>query len=408
MLKKGSDPFSSFSFDKRYTGTMKKILTLNNISPVGLEHFPRDSYEVASEIQHPDAVLLRSFNMHDMEVPASVKAIGRAGAGVNNIPVDRMSGAGIPVFNAPGANANAVKELVIAGMLMASRNLCQAWDFARSLEGEDAAIHKAVEAGKKQFVGFELPGKTLGVVGLGAIGVQVANGALALGMEVIGFDPDITVERAWEMSSQVRQASSIEDLLAKVDYITFHVPLVDATRNMINADRLQRIRDNLVVLNFSRDGVVDDAAVVAAIDAGKVYAYVCDFPSNLLKNHPRVITLPHLGASTQQAEENCAVMVAEQVREYLENGNVRNSVNFPETFMPRSEGYRIAIVNENVPNMLGQISTCLAQAGLNILDMLNKSRGELAYTLVDVDSEMPPECLQHLAGIEGVLNVRAL
>jgi D-3-phosphoglycerate dehydrogenase len=405
MLKKGSDPFS---FDKRYTGTMKKILTLNNISPVGLEHFPRDSYEVASEIQHPDAVLLRSFNMHDMEVPASVKAIGRAGAGVNNIPVDRMSGAGIPVFNAPGANANAVKELVIAGMLMASRNLCQAWDFARSLEGEDAAIHKAVEAGKKQFVGFELPGKTLGVVGLGAIGVQVANGALALGMEVIGFDPDITVERAWEMSSQVRQASSIEDLLAKVDYITFHVPLVDATRNMINADRLQRIRDNLVVLNFSRDGVVDDAAVVAAIDAGKVYAYVCDFPSNLLKKHPRVITLPHLGASTQQAEENCAVMVAEQVREYLENGNVRNSVNFPETFMPRSEGYRIAIVNENVPNMLGQISTCLAQAGLNILDMLNKSRGELAYTLVDVDSEMPPECLQHLAGIEGVLNVRAL
>jgi D-3-phosphoglycerate dehydrogenase len=225
---------------------------------------------------------------------------------------------------------------------------------------------------------------------------------------VIGFDPDITVERAWEMSSQVRQASSIEDLLAKVDYITFHVPLVDATRNMINADRLQRIRDNLVVLNFSRDGVVDDAAVVAAIDAGKVYAYVCDFPSNLLKKHPRVITLPHLGASTQQAEENCAVMVAEQVREYLENGNVRNSVNFPETFMPRSEGYRIAIVNENVPNMLGQISTCLAQAGLNILDMLNKSRGELAYTLVDVDSEMPPECLQHLAGIEGVLNVRAL
>ena len=387
---------------------MQKILTLNNISPVGLEHFPRDSYEVASEIQHPDAVLLRSFNMHDMEVPASVKAIGRAGAGVNNIPVDKMSRAGIPVFNAPGANANAVKELVIAGMLIASRNLCQAWDFARSLEGEDAAIHKAVEAGKKQFVGFELPGKTLGVVGLGAIGVQVANGALALGMEVIGFDPDITVERAWEMSSQVRQASSIEDLLAKVDYITFHVPLVDATRNMINADRLQRIRDNLVVLNFSRDGVVDDEAVVAAIDAGKVYAYVCDFPSNLLKNHPRVVTLPHLGASTQQAEENCAVMVAKQVREYLENGNVRNSVNFPETFMPRSEGYRIAIVNENVPNMLGQISTCLAQAGLNIHDMLNKSRGELAYTLVDVDSEMPPECQEHLAGIEGVLNVRAL
>jgi D-3-phosphoglycerate dehydrogenase len=387
---------------------MQKILTLNNISPLGLEHFPRDSYEVASEIQHPDAILVRSFNMHEMEVAKSVKAIGRAGAGVNNIPVEKMSRAGIPVFNAPGANANAVKELVIAGMLMASRNLCQAWDFARSLEGEDESIHKAVEAGKKQFVGFELPGKTLGVVGLGAIGVQVANGALALGMEVIGFDPDITVKRAWEMSSQVRQASSIEDLLANVDYITFHVPLVDATRNMINAERLQRIRDNLVILNFSRNGVVDDEAVVAAIDAGKVYAYVCDFPSNLLKGHPRVVTLPHLGASTQQAEENCAVMVAEQVREYLENGNVRNSVNFPEMFMPRSEGFRVAIVNENVPNMLGQISTCLAQAGLNIHDMLNKSRGELAYTLVDVDSEMPQECLEHLAGIEGVLNVRAL
>ena len=309
--------------------TMRKILTLNNISPAGLEHFPRDSYEVASEIQHPDAILLRSFKMHDMELPPSVKAIGRAGAGVNNIPVERMSRAGIPVFNTPGANANAVKELVIAGMLIAARNLCQAWDFARSLEGEDAAIHAAVESGKKQFVGFELPGKTLGVVGLGAIGVQVANGALAQGMNVVGFDPQITVRRAWEMSSQVRQAASIEELLASVDFVTFHVPLVDATRNMINADRISLLRNSAVILNFSRDGVVDDAAVVAAIDSGKVYSYVCDFPNNLLKDHPRVVTLPHLGASTQQAEENCAVMVVEQVRDYLENGSVRNSVNFP-------------------------------------------------------------------------------
>ena len=387
---------------------MQKILTLNNISPVGLDHFPRDSYEVASEIQHPDAILLRSFNMHDMVVPVSVKAIGRAGAGVNNIPVEHMSQAGIPVFNAPGANANAVKELVIAGMLMASRNLCQAWDFARALEGEDSAIHKAVEAGKKQFVGFELPGKTLGVIGLGAIGVQVANGALALGMNVIGFDPDITVKRAWQMSSDVRQAASVEELLANVDYVTFHVPLVDATRNMINADRLKLIKDNAVILNFSRNGVVDDAAVVAAIDAGKVYCYVCDFPSNLLKNHPRVVTLPHLGASTQQAEDNCAIMVAEEVRDYLENGNVRNSVNFPEMHMPRNGANRIAVVNENVPNMLGQISTCIAEAGLNILDMLNKSRNELAYTLVDVDSDVQPACLEQLADIKGVLNVRAL
>ena len=387
---------------------MKKILTLNNISPAGLEHFPRDSYEVASEIQHPDAILLRSFNMHDMDVPDSVKAIGRAGAGVNNIPVDRMSQKGIPVFNAPGANANAVKELVIAGMLMASRNLCQAWDYSRSLEGDDASIHKAVEAGKKQFVGFELPGKTLGVVGLGAIGVQVANGARALGMNVIGFDPGITVKSAWQMSSDVRQAASVEELLANVDYVSFHVPLVDATRNMINAERLKLIRDNAVILNFSRNGVVDDEAVVAAIDAGKVYAYVCDFPSNLLKDHPRVVTLPHLGASTQQAEDNCAVMVADEVRDFLESGNVRNSVNFPEMQMPRNGGFRLAIVNENVPNMLGQISTCMAEAGLNILDMINKSRNDLAYTLVDVDAEATPVCLEHIASIEGVLNVRAL
>jgi D-3-phosphoglycerate dehydrogenase len=387
---------------------MYKILTLNNISALGLEHFPRESYEIASEIQHPDAILLRSFNMHDMEVPPSVKAIGRAGAGVNNIPVERMSQSGIPVFNAPGANANAVKELVIAGMLMAARNLPQAWSFARSLQGEDDQIHKAVESGKKQFSGFELPGKTLGVVGLGAIGVQVANGALALGMNVIGFDPGITVQRAWQMSSQVRKAASVEELMANADFISFHVPLVDATRNMLNEERLKLVRDNAVVLNFSRNGVVDDAAIVAAIDAGRVYAYVCDFPSNLLKEHPRVIALPHLGASTRQAEDNCAVMVAEEVREFLENGNVRNSVNFPELLMPRNGGYRVAIANENVPNMLGQLSTCMANAGLNILDMLNKSKGDLAYTLVDVDQEISPACLEHMAAIEGVLNVRAL
>jgi D-3-phosphoglycerate dehydrogenase len=387
---------------------MQKILTLNNISPAGLEHFPRDTYEVASEIQHPDAILLRSYNMHDMELPPSVKAIGRAGAGVNNIPVDRMDAAGIPVFNAPGANANAVKELVIAGMLLASRNICQAWDFARSLEGDDGAIHKAVESGKKRFVGFELPGKTLGVVGLGAIGVQVANGALAQGMNVIGFDPGITVRRAWQMSSEVRQAASIEELLTHVDYVSFHVPLMDETRHMINVERLKLMRDNAIILNFARNGVVDDAAVVAAIDAGRIYAYVCDFPSNLLKNHPRVVALPHLGASTQQAEENCAIMVAEEVRDFLENGNVRNSVNFPEMMMPRNTGYRLGIVNRNVPNMLGQISTCLASSNLNILDMLNKSRGDLAYTLVDVETPVAPDCLANIAAIEGVLNVRAL
>ncbi|MDH3526691.1 MAG: phosphoglycerate dehydrogenase [Gammaproteobacteria bacterium] len=387
---------------------MYKILTLNNISPVGLEHLPRDAYEVASEIQHPDAILLRSRNMHDMEIPPTVKAIGRAGAGVNNIPVDAMSRRGVPVFNAPGANANAVKELVIAGMLMAARNLTEGWNFARALEGTDEEIHSKVESGKKQFVGFELPGKTLGVVGLGAIGVQVANGALALGMNVIGFDPEITVQRAWEMSSNVRKASSVEELLMAADFVTFHVPLVDATRDMINEERLKLARDNVIILNFSRNGVVNDEAVMAAIDAGKVYAYVCDFPGNLLKDHPRVITLPHLGASTQQAEDNCAVMVAEQVKDFLESGNVRNSVNFPEMFMPRNGEFRLAVVNENIPNMLGQISTCIAEAGLNILDMLNKSKGDLAYTLVDVDSKVPPACLEQIAKIDGVLAVRAL
>lgn len=387
---------------------MFKVLTLNNISVAGLERLPRDRYEVASEIQHPDAILLRSFKMHDMELPTTVKAVGRAGAGVNNIPVDKLSERGIPVFNAPGANANAVKELVVAGMLLAARNICQAWDFSRNLQGDDATINKAVEAGKKDYVGFELPGRTLGVIGLGAIGVQVCNAALALGMKVIGHDPDITVQRAWQLSSEVQQATSVDDLLSRVDFVTFHVPLIDATRNMINADRLKLMKKGVVLLNFARNGIIDDPAVLAAIEAGKVYAYVCDFPSNLLKDHPRVITLPHLGASTIEAEENCAIMVADQVRDYLENGTVTNSVNFPEVQMPRTEVFRLSVVNANVPNMLGQISTILAEAGHNIVDMLNKSRGGLAYTLVDVETALGDACLDRLRGIKGVLSVRTL
>jgi len=387
---------------------MYKILTLNNISVAGLERLPRDRYEIASEIQHPDAILLRSFKMHDMAIPPSLKAVGRAGAGVNNIPVDKMSAMGVPVFNAPGANANAVKELVIAGMLLAARNICQSWDFARNVQGDDAAINKQVEAGKKDFAGFELPGRTLGVIGLGAIGRLVANAAVSLGMKVIGYDPGITVEGAWELSSEVKKATSIDDLLSKSEFVTFHVPLIDATRHMINAERLKLMKDRVVILNFAREGIVDDAAVSAAIKSGKVYGYVCDFPSNLLKNHERVITLPHLGASTEEAEDNCAVMVADQVREYLENGNVTNSVNFPTVVMPRSEGHRIAIVNSNVPNMVGQISTAMAKAGLNIVDMLNKSRGELAYTLTDVEQPVPPAVLKEIEAIDGVLAVRAL
>lgn len=387
---------------------MYKILTLNNISVAGLDRLPRDNYEIASEITHPDAILLRSYKMHDMEIPASLKAVGRAGAGVNNIPVDKLSKLGVPVFNAPGANANAVKELVLTGMLLAARNICPAWDFARNLEGDDAGISKAVEAGKKNFVGTELPGRTLGVIGLGAIGVLVCNAAKALGMNVVGYDPDITVQSAWQLSADVQKASSVDDLLGRVDYVSFHVPLVDATRNMINADRLKNMKDGVVILNFARNGIVDDEAVVKAIEAGKVGGYVCDFPSNLLKDHPKVVTLPHLGASTLEAEENCAIMVADQVREFLENGNVRNSVNFPEVFMPRSDGQRLAVVNANVPKMLGQISTVLADTGHNIIDMLNKSRGELAYTLVDVEGEVDQDCLDQIKAIEGVLAVRTL
>ncbi len=388
---------------------MYKIQTLNNISAVGLDRFPRDSYEVASEMTHPDAILVRSAKMHDLQLPDSVRAIGRAGAGVNNIPVDAMTAVGIPVFNAPGANANAVKELVVAGMLMAARNIGQAWRFATALSGEDTAINQNVEAGKKNFVGFELPGRTLGVVGLGAIGVKVANAARALGMKVVGYDPTITVRAAWALDSDVEQALSVDDLVARSDFITFHVPLTDKTRGMINADRLKLMKKRGVLLNFARNGIIDDEAVVAALNEGRLYAYVCDFPSNLLKDHPRVITLPHLGASTAEAEENCAVMVADQVRDWLENGNVSHSVNFPEIGLPRTEdGHRIAVVNSNVPNMLGQISTDLAEAGLNIIDMLNKSRGDIAVTLIDVDGPPSEQAIQRIADIDGVLSVRCL
>ncbi len=387
---------------------MYKILTLNNISVAGLERFPRDRYEIASEILNPDAILLRSAAMHEMDIPASLKAVGRAGAGVNNIPVVKLSAMGIPVFNAPGANANAVKELVLTGMLLAARNVCQAWSYANGLQGDDQDIHRAVEAGKKQYVGFELPGRVLGVIGLGAVGVQVANAALALGMKVIGYDPDISVKRAWQMSSEVQQAMSIDDLLVRADFVTFHVPLIDATRHLINVDRLRIMKTGVVVLNFARHGIVDDEAMVAALDSGKVYAYVCDFPTNLLKQQPRAITLPHLGASTREAEDNSAVMVADQVRDFLEQGSVTNSVNFPDVMMPSNGGCRLSVVNENVPNMLGQISTKLANAGLNIVDMINRSNGNLAYTLVDVDTEIPLTAVDEIASIQGVLNVRML
>ncbi len=387
---------------------MFKIQTLNNISPRGLARLPKEQFTVGADIKDPDAILLRSFKMHDMSLPSTLKAVARAGAGVNNIPVPKMSSLGIPVFNAPGANANAVKELVVCGLLLAARNVCQAWDFSRQLQGTDAEISKAVEAGKKDFAGFELPGRTLGVIGLGAIGRYVANVGIALGMKVIGFDPGITVEGAWQLSADVRKAASVDELLRNVDFVSFHVPLIDATKNMINAERLKQMRDGVTILNFAREGIVDDAAVVAAIDSKKVYAYICDFPTNLLKNHPRVITLPHLGASTEEAEENCAVMVAEQLRDFLENGNIRNSVNFPDVVVPREAPGRLVVANANVPNMLGQISTAMAEAGLNIHDMVNRSRGDLAYTVVDLDSAVPETVRARIAGIKGVMAARII
>lgn len=386
-----------------------KILTLNNISVRGLERLPRERYEVASEIGHPDAIMVRSADMHSMELPDSVKAVARAGAGTNNIPVAKLSKRGIPVFNAPGANANAVKELVIAGLFLAARNICQAWEYVRALKGNDHEIEEAVEKGKKKFVGYELPGRTLGVVGLGAIGVEVANAAHLLGMRVLGFDPQITVQRAWQLSSGVEQALSLDDLFSRSDMVTVHVPLLDATRNLVNATRLKLLKPNGVVLNFSRAGIVDDNAVLDALNAGKLSAYVCDFPTNQLKDHPKVVALPHLGASTGEAEENCAIIVADTLRDFLENGNIRNSVNFPEAIMPRTNGAtRLSIANENVPNMVGQISTALAEEKLNIADLLNKSRGELAYTLIDVDGAVSNKVIEQLRAIQGVLSVRVL
>ena len=387
---------------------MFKVLTLNNIAVEGLRHLPRERYEVASEIAHPDAVLLRSYNMHDMDIPDTLAAIGRAGAGTNNIPVDAMTGRGVPVFNAPGANANAVKELAIAGMLIGARNLCNAREYVNGLTETGKALSKAVEAGKKQFVGFELPGKTLGVIGLGAIGVEVANAALDLGMKVVGFDPSITVRNAWQLSSGVEQEETLDQLFMHADFVTVHVPLLDATRGLVNAGRIALMKDGGVLINFARGGVVDDAAALAALDSGKLHAFVTDFPTPELIAHPKVVALPHLGASTGEAEANCAIMVAENVKDYLENGNVRFSVNFPKAHLSRLDAWRITVANANVPNMVGQISTCIANAGLNIEDLLNKSVGEFAYTIVDVNGEPSDALIEEIRSINGVLNLRNL
>ncbi len=385
---------------------MFTIQTLNNISPVGLDKLPRDSYEIASEMGNPDAILVRSAKMHEMEIGNNLKAVGRAGAGVNNIPLDKMSDKGVVVFNAPGANANAVKELVISSMLLASRNICQAWDYVNRLPLDN--LKTAVEDGKKNYAGSELPGKTLGIVGLGAIGVQIANAADALGMKVVGFDPNITIKSAWKLSADVEQALNIDELFAQSDFVSFHVPLVKGTKNLLNAERIALLPAGATILNFARDGIIDEDALITALEAGKVKYYVTDFPIDDKKDHERVIALPHLGASTAEAEDNCAVMVANQVKDYLENGNITNSVNFPEAKMPRLGNVRLSITHQNIPNMVGQISTILADAGINIIDMLNKSRDEVAYTLIDLESEISDTVVGSLQQVEGALSVRVL
>jgi D-3-phosphoglycerate dehydrogenase len=385
-----------------------RILTLNQISPVGLKRFPASHFTVGTQVTDPDAILVRSADMHKMDIPASVKAVGRAGAGTNNIPVTQLSARGVPVFNTPGANANAVKELVLAGMFLAARNLIPALRFTEGLSGDDATLHKLVEDGKRQFAGIELPGRHLGVIGLGSVGRLVADAALKLGMKVMGFDPEITVDAAWSLPNEVRRAHTIEELLRASDFVTLHVPLLDVTCGLINAKRVHAMRHGAVLLNFARDKVVDEDAVLGGIEEKRVRYYVCDFPSAKLQGHPRVIALPHLGASTEEAETNCAVMVSDQVRDFLENGNIFNSVNFPNVAMERESPYRIAIANANVPNMVGQISSLMGQTGLNIHNMVNKSRGDMAYTLLDIDSPASPEVLGRIAHIRGVLAVRSL
>ena len=391
--------------------TRYRILTFNSIAAQGLDRLPATTYTVGSAVESPDAILLRSYDLRATPIAPSVKAIARAGAGTNNIPVPDMSRRGVPVFNAPGANANAVKELVLAALLIGARNLVPALHFVDALaEGgarsDPAAFERRVEEGKKQFAGIELPGRTLGVVGLGAIGALVAETAMKLGMKVIGFDPEITVDAAWRLHSGVRKAHAIEELLRASDFVTLHVPLLPATRELIDAKRLGVMKPGTVLLNFARDAIVDEGAVAQALRDGRLKSYLCDFPSPALAGVPGVVALPHLGASTSEAEENCAVMVVEQLRDYLENGNIANAVNFPGVEMTRESAFRVAIANANVPNMLGQISTTMAKAGLNIHNMVNKSRGEMAYTLVDVDSPVVPQIVEALARIDGVLSVR--
>ncbi|MSP53868.1 MAG: ACT domain-containing protein [Gammaproteobacteria bacterium] len=388
---------------------MFNILTYNNISPIGLNRFPSEQYKVAADVAEPDAIMLRSFKLHGIAIPESVKAVGRAGAGVNNLPVAEYTKLGIPVFNAPGANSNAVAELAIAGMLLASRHIPAALSYVSGLTGDDESMNADVEKHKSNFAGFEIAGKTLGVLGLGAIGVKVVNSAAALGLNTLGFDPFMSLQNAWKLNSLTVPAANIDDLVSQSDFISLHIPLNEKTKNLFSKEHIARIKKGATLLNFSRAGVVDEAAIVEALNAGDLHFYVCDFPSPALINHPRAIALPHLGASTEEAEENCAVMVADQIRDFLEQGIIRNSVNFPEVVIPLTEDcVRITITNQNIPGVVGHVSSVLGDAGINIVDLTNKSHADVAYTLIDVSGDVPAEIVEKLHAVEGVLSVRII
>lgn len=387
---------------------MFKIQTLNKISSAGLSLLPLDNYESASEISHPDAILVRSFKMHDMELPESLLAIGRAGAGVNNIPVDKCSENGVVVFNTPGANANAVKELVLASLFLSSRDIVGGIEWARTLIGEGDEVPKLVEKGKSSFVGPEVAGKTLGIIGLGAIGRLVANAAESLGMRVIGYDPYISVDAAWGLSQHVKKAKGFEHLFSHSDYVSLHLPLTDDTKNMIDKSKFKMMKDGVRIMNFARGGLIHESDLMEALDSGKVACLVTDFPNENMLKHEKIIGIPHLGASTPESESNCAVMAVNQVRDYLENGNIRNSVNFPEAEMPRNGSCRLCIVNQNIPKMVGQITTVLANEDINIEEMLNRHHMGLAYNIIDVDQKVTEDQIKKIKSIEGVIRVRAI
>ncbi|MDR2618369.1 MAG: phosphoglycerate dehydrogenase [Treponema sp.] len=387
---------------------MFRIRTMNKISPLGLDLFPRDNYEVASEIPNPDAILVRSADLHSVEIPETVLAIARAGAGYNNIPVSACSDRGIAVFNTPGGNANAVKELVIAAMLLSSRDILGGISWCRTLADRADEVPDLVEKGKSRFEGPELKGKVLGVVGLGAIGVMAANDAVALGMQVIGYDPFISVEAAWNLSRAVTRADTLEGLLAKADYVTLHIPLADTTKGLLNAEKFRFMKKGARIINLARGGLVNEADIIEALNSERLASYVTDFPTAELLACPRVICIPHLGASTPEAEDNCAVMAVQQLMDFLENGAIKNSVNLPRCRLDRMAPHRLLVVNRNIPNMVGQITTILAGVNINIMDLINHHQNDYAYNIIDTEQKIPEDTLKQINSVEGIIRVRAI